>query len=209
VHTGSSRFSRYLCAMAVASAAIANPSLAQEPAPAIERREWTVSLGADLFQSTGSPVFSENFTAAIGREWTRANSGLSFRTQLAGGALPSTHRFLRPDCGNCFMSSKNSFVELSSTVHYNFRRNRNVRPYLLAGPALYVVRSKLSVTGAVLPQPGPNTATMRSIGATAGAGLNFSLFGTSLYLEQRIFTPDAASSTGKLTIRPFVLGIKF
>lgn len=198
---------RSFSAAAILSAAIASPMFAQDTGSVDKRNGWSVSIGADPTQRTGSPVFSENLVAAVAREWARPNSGLGFRTQLTGALTPSTYRFLGDFEAGRVLRQRRSFVELSAATTYTFRRNRNFSPYLLAGPALYGVRSSYSVTNAVL--GGPAQSTDWLFGATAGAGLSFKVLGKDLLLEQRVLIPATSTERSDRVIRPFTLGIRF
>ena len=199
---------RSISAAAILSAAIASPAFAQDAASTDKRDGWSLSIGADPTQRTGSPVFSENLVAAVAREWARPNSGLGFRTQLTGALTPSTYRFLGDfEGGGRVLRQKRSFVELSAATTYTFRRNRNFKPYLLAGPALYGVKSSYTITNAVL--GGPAHTMDWVFGATAGAGLNFKILGKDLLLEQRILIPASSTDRMNRVVRPFTLGIRF
>ena len=199
-------FLRSISAAAILSAATAVPAFAQDTV-VDKRNGWTLSVGADPTQRTGSPVFSENLFAAVAREWARPNSALGFRTQLTGGLLPGIYTHLGDFESGRVLRQGKSFVELSAATTYTFRRNRNFSPYLLAGPALYAVRTSYSVTNAVL--GGPEHSMEWSYGATAGAGLNFKVFGKDILLEQRILTLPASTARINRVIRPFTLGIRF
>jgi opacity protein-like surface antigen len=199
---------RSVSAAAILSAAVASPVVAQDTMSVDKRNGWSISIGADPTQRTGSPVFSENLFAGVAREWARPNIRLGFRTQLTAGILPATYASIGDFESGRVLKQRKSFVELSAATTYTFRRNRNFSPYLLAGPALYAIRSSHSVTNAVIGDPGD--AFMEwSYGATAGAGVSFKLLGKDMLLEQRILT--LPTSTGRLNrvVRPFTLGIRF
>ena len=201
-------FVRSISAAAILSAAISSPAFAQDTMSVDKRNGWSISIGADPTQRTGSPVFSENLVAAVAREWARPNSGLGFRTQLTGALVPSTYRFLGDFEGDGrILRQRRSFIELSAATTYTFRRNRNFSPYLLAGPALYGVRSSYTVTNAVL--AGPAQSTDWLFGATAGAGLSFKVLGKDVLLEQRVLIPATSADRSSRVIRPFTLGIRF
>lgn len=195
---------------AILSVAFATPAIAQDTAWGDKRDRWSISIGADPTQSTGSPVFSENFVAAVAREWARRDNALGFRTQLMAGLAPSRSTLLGGDfTSRRIITERRSFAEVSTAATYTFRRKTNFSPYLLAGPALYAVRSSYSVTNAVLGAPG-NSSTALSLGATAGAGLSFILLGKEILIEQRIAIPETSTTRrGSLVVRPFTLGIRF
>jgi hypothetical protein len=199
---------RSVSLMTMLSAAVAVPLSAQDAAKTDSLSGWSVSVGFDPMAHTYRSRFSENFTGAVAREWARKNSGLGFRTQLAFGTTPTSNTILR-GCTGCIVHLRRSFAELSTTATYTFRRTSNLKPYVLAGPALYGVRSAYGVSGAVLGNPDDNSSLVWSLGATAGAGLGFTIFGTKIFVEQRIFVPEASTSRGSLVVRPFTLGIRF
>ena len=199
---------RSISAAAILSALITSPVFAQDTMSVDKRNGWSVSIGADPTQRTGSPVFSENLVAAVAREWARPNSGWGLRAQLTGALTPSTYRFLGDfESGGRVLRQRQSFAEVSAATTYTFRRNRSFSPYLLAGPALYGIRSSYSVTNAVL--GGPANSNGWAFGATAGAGLSFTVLGKHLLLEQRVLIPATSTDRSNRVIRPFTLGIRF
>jgi opacity protein-like surface antigen len=199
---------RSVSLVGVLSAICVGPLSAQDAVKTDSLTGWSVSVGFDPMAHTYRSRFSENFTGAVARDWARKNSGLGFRTQLAVGTTPTSNTILR-GCTGCIVHLRRSFAELSTTATYTFRRTRNFKPYVLAGPALYGVRSAYGISGAVLGNPDDNSSLVWSLGATAGAGLGFTIFGTKMFLEQRIFVPEASTSRGSLVVRPFTLGIRF
>ena len=199
---------RSVSLIAIISAIAAVPLFAQDMPAANEQVRWSISAGVDPFAHTNSSRFSENFTGALAKEWARRNSGMGFRMQLALGTTPTSNTLL-PGCGGCVVHLRRSFAELSTTASYTFRRTHNLRPYVLAGPAIYGVRSAYDVSGAVLGDPDDNASMAWSLGATAGVGLGFTIFGTNIFFEQRIFVPEASTARGSPVVRPFTLGIRF
>ena len=191
---------------ALGAAAFPAPACAQE----IAASEWSISVGADPTAPKGSSVLSENFIASLTREWSRANSGVGFRTQLSAGALASTRAsFNSTECLACSVVRKQRYAELAATATYTFRRKASLRPYLLAGPALYMVRSHYEPNGVVLAPPSAES-TSWSLGATAGLGLGFTAFGKKFFIEQRMLVPQPSTDArGSQRAYPVVLGIRF
>ena len=188
------------------------PALAQTPdSPSESEARWSISIGADPFEpSIGST--SQNFVAALGREWNKKGSKLGYRSQLTVGAEPTTNLFFRQaSCPDCFVSRQQSFAELSGVATYTFRKNRKVQPYLLGGPALYAVRSRYAASGVTFGGQDQNPAeTNWSLGATFGIGTRFKLFGTYFSIEQRFIAPELTTrSRQDHMVRPFTLGISF
>jgi opacity protein-like surface antigen len=208
IHLEAEMLKRSVGVLVTLSAICAAPLSAQD-ASVEALTGWGISMGFDPFAHTNGSLFSENLAGSITRDWSRANSGLGLRAQLSAGSMPRTNLFLGGQCTDCVVSTRRSYVELNATAKYTFRRNRNLRPYLLAGPGLYGVRSEYAVQGAVLGDPDDNSAVVWSMGITAGAGLNFHAFGKNLFLEQRFFIPEASTARARTYVRPFTLGIRF
>ena len=199
-----------LTSLIALSAMVSTPLMAQDTAPVEEwRSQWSAAIGLDPFAPKRSTPLSDNFVAAIGREWSRSGSGLGFRAQVSTGAIPTTRLSLGASCGECFISTQRRFVELSGAATYTFRRSSSFRPYVLGGPALYGVRHKYSVTGAVLGDPQQNMGTVYALGATIGAGFHLRVLGQDLFLEQRAGFTEMSSGNQGVVIHPFTLGIRF
>ena len=177
--------------------------------------QWAGSFGIDPFASSDGFSVSENFSAAIAKQWSREGSRLGFRTQLATGRVPTiTTGFIGDTCLDCSVSRDRRFGELSAVATHTFRNNRSLRPYLLAGPALYGVRTVYSSKGVVIAGPAMGnraSGVTWSLGATAGAGLQARLFGRDFFIEQRIFYSEASTATriNGLVVHPLSIGVKF
>jgi len=169
------------------------------------RSDWVVSFGMDPSKMIGHFNPEENFVASLGRQWARANSGLGLRAQLAVGAQPSQNLlFNYPQCASCVINRARQFAELSGTAVYTFRRNKNIRPYLLGGPALYGVRNSFDRDGLSF------SSRTWSLGGTFGAGVSFKLLGKEFQIEQRFITSETSSQArDAYKSSPLSIGIKF
>jgi opacity protein-like surface antigen len=201
---------RSLLTLVLGSAISSSPLLAQDESRNEWTGQWSASVGLDPFQPKFSESLSENFTVAMAREWSRSNSGLGIRAQLSAGGVPANATYLGATCAACYVTRQRSFAELSGAATWTFRREKSFRPYILGGPALYGVKTRYSVAGAVLGEPGGNSATAWSLGATLGAGVRIRAFGKDLFLEQRVlFTEMSTARRDALVVHPFTLGIRF
>ena len=207
--------SRWSITAASAIVLFSSPLVAQEQVAKPEwSSKWSVSLGVDPFKTDGGLNFSENFAAAIAKQWSRPGSRLGFRAQLSTGRQPSTTQsFNAGACDACSLTRTLRYTELSTAAIYTFRNNRKFRPYLLGGTALYAVRSSYLARGLVISDPDPgdrSTSTVWSFGLTTGFGANFRLFGTDFFVEQRILLPQPSTGyTNSLVAHPFSIGVKF
>jgi len=186
----------------LACAALLAPQLR---AQSTTHSDWVASFGMDPSKIIGHFNPEENFVASLGRQWARANSGLGFRTQLAVGAQPSQNLlFNYPQCESCIIRRTRQFAELSGIAVYTFRRNKNLRPYLLGGPALYGVRNSFDRDGLNF------SSRTWSLGGTFGAGVSFRLLGKEFQVEQRFITSETSSAArDAYRTSPLSIGIKF
>lgn len=178
--------------------------------------QWSGSIGADPFvDGSASPKLEERFVAALAREWSRPGSRLAWRAELSAGRQPTTTLLLNSTegCGACSITSGRGFGEVSATAVYSFRRGHSFRPYFLGGPGLFALRSTYSAHGVVMSFPDIGdkaTKTVWSLGATAGAGVAFRLFGREMFVEQKWLLPEPTTGYRRSSgIHPLSIGIKF
>ena len=205
--------SRWSLMVTLAAAAASAPLAAQEASTRGDwTSKWSASLGVDPFETDGSLNFSENFAAAIARQWSRPGSRLGFRAQLGVGRLPSTTQsFNVTQCSDCALTRTERYQELSGAAVITFMRNSRFKPYLLAGPGIYRVSSSYLARGLVLGTgENPSTSSFWALGLTAGAGASLRLFGKELFIEQRILFPEASTGfRAGPTPHPLSIGVKF
>jgi hypothetical protein len=198
---------------ALAAGLIAVPVSAQVQVPKGEwTSNWAASFGVDPFKTDGTLNVSENFSAAIAKQWSRTGSRLGYRAQLTAGRQPSiTSQFNVLTCSTCSVTRTTRYAELSGAAVMTFRSGGNVKPYLLAGPGIYRVSTSYFARGVVLGNSeNPSESTAWSLGLSAGAGATLRLFGKELFIEQRILFPQA--STGYRSgpvLHPLSIGVKF
>jgi hypothetical protein len=201
---------RSLMLTSLACAALVAPQLR---AQSTTHSEWVASFGMDPSKMIGHFNPEENFVASLGRQWARANSGLGFRTQLSFGTEPSQTRFFNyPQCASCSVRQSRTFAELSGTAMYTFRRDKSFRPYLLAGPALYGVRSTYKTDGLTFGEGSVNLSAQKvwSLGGTVGVGFSLKLFGKELLVEQRYLTSETSTAArNAFQTHPLSIGVKF
>lgn len=206
-------FASRACTRAVAAALIATPLFAQSQTSEKEwHSRWSASFGVDPFKMDGTVNVSENFAAALAKQWSRPGSRLGFRAQLSGGREPSIRqRFNVTECGDCSLTRTVRYAEFSGTAVYTFRNNRRLRPYLLGGPGVYRVSTAYLSRGLVIGNgESQSVSSVWSFGLTAGAGASLRLFGKELFLEQRILWPQASTGASLSPVpHPLSIGVKF
>ena len=205
--------SRSGLAVTIATALAAAPSLGQEAASREEwNGKWSASVGIDPTKTDGSLNLSENFAAAIAKQWSRSGSRIGFRAQLSTGREPATLRaFNVLECGDCVLKQIRRYQELSGAAVLTFRNNHSFRPYILGGPGIYRVTTSYFARGVVIGNGNnPSTSSVWSLGLTAGVGASLKLFGKDFFIEQRIIWPQATTGyrTGPVPV-PFSIGVKF
>jgi opacity protein-like surface antigen len=169
-------------------------------------------MGVDPFKTDGSLNLSENFAAAIAKQWSRPGRRLGFRVQLAGGREPSTtQRFNILECDVCSLTRTQRYAELNAAAVLTFRNNHRFRPYVLGGPGIYRVSTSYLARGTVLGSvENPSSSSYWSLGVTAGAGASLRLFGKELFVEQRILLPQATTGYRMGPVpHPLSIGVKF
>ena len=204
--------SRAWIGAAIAAVAGAVPISAQEQSPHGEwHSKWSASFGIDPSKTDGTLNISENFAAALATQWSRTGSRLGYRAQLSAGRQPSvTSGFNILTCNTCSLTMTNRYAELSGAAVLTFRNGQNLKPYFLGGPGIYRVSTSYLARGVVIGNSeNPSTSTTWSLGLTAGAGLSLRLFGTELFMEQRILWPQASTGSRYGRLHPLSIGVKF
>jgi len=165
----------------------------------------------DPSKTDGTLNVSENFAAAIAKQWSRTGNRFGYRAQLSGGRLPSiTSGFNILECSTCFVTVTTRYAELSGTAMLTFRNGRNIKPYLLGGPGISRITTSYRARGVVLDNSGnPPVSTTWALGLTAGAGVSLRLFGKELFVEQRILWPQASTGSRYGRLHPLSIGVKF
>ncbi len=204
--------SRAWIGAALVAAAGAIPLAAQEASSHGEwHSRWSASFGFDPSKTDGSLNVSENFAAAIAKQWSRTGSRLGYRAQLSAGRQPSvTSGFNIFECSTCSVTMTNRYAELSGAAVITFRNGRKLKPYLLGGPGIYRVSTSYLARGVVLgSSENPATSATWALGLTAGAGLSMRLFGKEVFVEQRVLWPQASTGSRYGRLHPLSIGVKF
>jgi hypothetical protein len=182
---------------------------------------WLVAVGTDPFEfdlRTRDPGVHGQLFGTLGRQWSRATSGLGFRGQLTAGAdLPHGLRFADEGCGECEVHYRRAFGTLAGLATYEWRRGRAIQPYVLGGPSLHFERTGGTVDGGnITPSgagqlPPPLSTTRWSLGVGVGAGVAVRKGRSSLFIEHSLQMPEAVSNwQGRDRVtRPLSIGFRF
>ncbi len=199
---------------------------------------WDIAIGTDLL-SWGSGGFrnevtgrSENVPELTGmgaRRWLIGRQGLAFRAQVsAGTTLPDGIRATNRACGDvagpgpspsqnpldqhnsCRVSLNHLFLGFSGSAIYEFRRNTRVRPYVTAGPGLYMTHLRRRQSGEISGSIPRVSSTDWTLGATAGLGVSIAVKGGMLFAEQSVLVPNIVGESPLARNKaPLFIGYRF
>lgn len=178
---------------------------------------WILSTGTDPFNldlKTRDPGVDATLFGTLGRQWQRANSGVGLRIQLdVVVALPRGY-ILRDgwNCGGCELRQNKRIAGATIAPTYEWRRGHKIRPYILAGPGIFVERFATSIDTGVYPPPFlPVDRTVWSAGMIGAMGMELKWGNHTLFIEEGILAPQALSNLrdfGPISF-PLKLGVKF
>ena len=214
---------RHVVLAALASSLVAaagTPAAAQQRDDARPATRWTAAFAIDPFDldlRTKDPGAEGSFFATLGREWRRGSSQLGLRTQVMLGAdLPRGFRFTDQHCaGRCEVGVQHQYAGVLAAATLAWPMMRSVRPYVLAGPALFAERTRttvergcVSVDGTCPPSEwdaSAGTTTRTAFGAWGGLGIDFSLRGRAVFVEQSVYwlqrSPDRTAAPLSFGVR--------